>query len=142
MSGCVCVRVYSFERSLVQTDLSSVLSAREMAGFRTALLHAWLLLQQNETMETQKLKTQTRRCRTGFLPPHTNMRRNQKRMLGDSSIIYTDFFNMEEISGPEVFPRALAPSLTRSLTPLRTSLVSSLAPSLVSSLTHSLPPSL
>lgn len=36
------------------TDLSSVLSAREMAGFLTALLHAWLLLHR-KTIRQQRI---------------------------------------------------------------------------------------
>ncbi|TNN71925.1 hypothetical protein EYF80_017932 [Liparis tanakae] len=44
-------KIFSVEKaaSHVVTHLSSVLSAREMAGFLTALLQAWLLLQKRYT---------------------------------------------------------------------------------------------
>lgn len=38
-------KVYIIKWPVSVAYLSSVLSAREMAGFLTALLHAWLLLQ-------------------------------------------------------------------------------------------------
>lgn len=51
-------KIFSVEKaaSHVVTHLSSVLSAREMAGFLTALLQAWLLLQKRYT-KNQKVNT-------------------------------------------------------------------------------------